>query len=323
MFFISEADFEDNSDVEALRLIDKSVRCHRKWRHMSTTEYCSFARRNWRHRLPRMSASFTSNRICPSTLSVLPSVKRSKSDSELCYVDHTNKRLPNSVDVLNLAEPYNSTLFAIPTACLRATSLSELSSKDVFTDDEDSSLMSVANALTNLTLVESSQELSSSIQQQHADRRDPVESDGAPALRCMRPESDLEARSPLRPVQMCGPGQEDSGVPSEIGCTNWKYHRAAKHRSKIPLVPQHQASSMECSVMSCLHQFTAAELLTGCNRVACKPCSRDKTRRSSGSNGMLVERSHPCLWCCWGFHHILLISANGGHILRSMSGTMV
>ncbi|PVD29251.1 hypothetical protein C0Q70_11848 [Pomacea canaliculata] len=53
--------------------------------------------------------------------------------------------------------------------------------------------------------------------------------------------------------------------------------------------PRYQPSSMECSVMSCLHQFTAAELLTGSNKVGCKSCSLTRLKTSSNKEKHLPE----------------------------------
>ncbi|KAL8617496.1 hypothetical protein ACOMHN_060996 [Nucella lapillus] len=51
-------------------------------------------------------------------------------------------------------------------------------------------------------------------------------------------------------------------------------YKEARHKSKTTLAPRYQSSSKECSVMSCLNQFTSAELLTGPNKVKCKACTR-------------------------------------------------
>ena len=51
-------------------------------------------------------------------------------------------------------------------------------------------------------------------------------------------------------------------------------------------------SSKECSVQSCLHQFTSVELLMGNNKLLCESCTerRQKTLRKSGSAGRSDER---------------------------------
>ena len=50
----------------------------------------------------------------------------------------------------------------------------------------------------------------------------------------------------------------------------------ARHRAMVSLAPRFQPVSHECSVMSCLNQFTAAELLTGNNKFRCGACTRLK-----------------------------------------------
>ncbi|XP_076466715.1 ubiquitin carboxyl-terminal hydrolase 45-like [Babylonia areolata] len=57
--------------------------------------------------------------------------------------------------------------------------------------------------------------------------------------------------------------------------------REARYKSKTTLAPRYQPSSKECSVMSCLHQFTAAELLTGSNKVSCKMCTKLRPKNAT------------------------------------------
>jgi len=42
------------------------------------------------------------------------------------------------------------------------------------------------------------------------------------------------------------------------------------------LVPKYQPLDHECSLQTCLNQFTSAELLTGSNKFGCENCTRDK-----------------------------------------------
>ncbi|KAG1661418.1 Ubiquitin carboxyl-terminal hydrolase 45 [Nymphon striatum] len=53
-----------------------------------------------------------------------------------------------------------------------------------------------------------------------------------------------------------------------------------KARSLTSLAPRYQCSSHECSVQSCLNQFTAAELLTGSNKFGCENCSKLKAEKN-------------------------------------------
>ena len=41
-----------------------------------------------------------------------------------------------------------------------------------------------------------------------------------------------------------------------------------------PIAPRYHAKTGECSIYSCLAQFTAPELLTGQNKWACEKCTR-------------------------------------------------
>lgn len=62
-------------------------------------------------------------------------------------------------------------------------------------------------------------------------------------------------------------------------------HHDAKYKAKCTLAHRYLPSSKECSVMSCLHQFTAAELLTGSNKVGCKVCTRMRPKNASSHKG--------------------------------------
>lgn len=59
--------------------------------------------------------------------------------------------------------------------------------------------------------------------------------------------------------------------------------RQAQAKSMSTLSPRYQPTSRECSILSCLHQFTSAELLMGNNKVRCKNCTRRKAKNSSNS----------------------------------------
>ena len=67
-------------------------------------------------------------------------------------------------------------------------------------------------------------------------------------------------------------------------------HKEARHKSKMSLAPRYAPSPKECSVMSCLNHFTAAELLTGSNRVSCRVCTKTGPRSTSPrAKGILVS----------------------------------
>lgn len=50
--------------------------------------------------------------------------------------------------------------------------------------------------------------------------------------------------------------------------------------SQMALQERYQPIARECSVLSCLHQFTTAELLTGNNRFGCNQCTRKKAKHN-------------------------------------------
>ncbi|XP_012938605.1 ubiquitin carboxyl-terminal hydrolase 45 isoform X2 [Aplysia californica] len=86
-------------------------------------------------------------------------------------------------------------------------------------------------------------------------------------------------------------GEEDeSGVPSTEERQQQGGNKVLKSRQEIlkeartysmsTLAPRYHPAPRECSVMSCLNQFTAAELLTGSNKVSCKECTKAKRKSS-------------------------------------------
>lgn len=53
-------------------------------------------------------------------------------------------------------------------------------------------------------------------------------------------------------------------------------------RAMSTLAPRNQPAAHECSIMSCLNQFTTGELLTGNNKFGCERCTRRKYRNQGG-----------------------------------------
>lgn len=67
--------------------------------------------------------------------------------------------------------------------------------------------------------------------------------------------------------------------------------KEAQFKSTTMLGTHYTPSSRECSVMSCLHQFTSAELLTGNNKFGCANCTkiRDKHHPNKGINMLNIK----------------------------------
>ncbi|XP_029649538.1 ubiquitin carboxyl-terminal hydrolase 45 isoform X3 [Octopus sinensis] len=59
--------------------------------------------------------------------------------------------------------------------------------------------------------------------------------------------------------------------------------RQAQAKSMSTLTPRSRLTTRKCSILSSLHQFTSAELLTGNNKVRCKNCSQRKEKHSSSN----------------------------------------
>ena len=71
----------------------------------------------------------------------------------------------------------------------------------------------------------------------------------------------------------CDECETDSGEESETGC---------RSRKSLTLQPAYHPSPGECSVMSCLSQFCASEMLDGNNKFACEECSKRAQRVKEG-----------------------------------------
>ncbi|KAK3098342.1 hypothetical protein FSP39_018619 [Pinctada imbricata] len=62
--------------------------------------------------------------------------------------------------------------------------------------------------------------------------------------------------------------------------SKFELKKEARVKSKVTLGPRYVPSSRECSIMSCLHQFTSAELLTGNNKFGCSNCTDLKYKQT-------------------------------------------
>merc|ERR1719192_1689840 len=62
-------------------------------------------------------------------------------------------------------------------------------------------------------------------------------------------------------------------------------------RSLKSLAPRHQAGPGECSVYSCLNNFTQSELLTGSNKWACQACTDNKKQDNSDTGAPTGEKT--------------------------------
>ena len=86
---------------------------------------------------------------------------------------------------------------------------------------------------------------------------------------------------------------KSEGIPEESETDSEDEHEH-EHDSgankTLTLQPAYHPSPGECSVMSCLSQFCASELLDGSNKFACEECSR-KVRRLNTSNATERERN--------------------------------
>lgn len=81
----------------------------------------------------------------------------------------------------------------------------------------------------------------------------------------------------------CGGSNCEKGSVSTPPLQHSKNEKEVKKetlmRSKVTLGSRYQPTSRECTVMTCLHQFTSAELLTGNNKFGCAKCTQMKFKQ--------------------------------------------
>ena len=65
-----------------------------------------------------------------------------------------------------------------------------------------------------------------------------------------------------------------------------------RSRKSLTLQPAYHLSPGECSVMSCLSQFCASELLDGNNKFACEECSKRAQRGNEGKGSSAAKRDN-------------------------------
>lgn len=92
-----------------------------------------------------------------------------------------------------------------------------------------------------------------------------------------------------------GPGDPPTTAhgPAEEQADNLHHQHHHHHQGAFQaLSHSYTPSSKECSIQSCLHQFTSVELLMGNNKLLCENCTerRQKQLRKSGSAGKSSPR---------------------------------
>ena len=78
----------------------------------------------------------------------------------------------------------------------------------------------------------------------------------------------------------CDECESDSGEENETDC---------RSRKSLTLQPAYHPSPGECSVMSCLSQFCASEMLDGNNKFACEECSKRAQRVNEGKGSSAAK----------------------------------
>uniref|UniRef100_A0A8C5C7W4 Ubiquitin carboxyl-terminal hydrolase n=1 Tax=Gadus morhua TaxID=8049 RepID=A0A8C5C7W4_GADMO len=111
--------------------------------------------------------------------------------------------------------------------------------------------------------------------------KDPCAQDSSNDADSEASESEWTPRPPSR-YGRAGPGSPAARFP----------HHPLPQGAFQALSHSYTPSSKECSVQSCLHQFTSVELLMGNNKLLCESCTerRQKTLRKSGSADKRSEK---------------------------------
>ncbi|XP_033111822.1 ubiquitin carboxyl-terminal hydrolase 16-like [Anneissia japonica] len=90
-------------------------------------------------------------------------------------------------------------------------------------------------------------------------------------------------------------GDDSEASKSSMACGGPEKQQIVKRRSKsVSSMRRYEAKTNECSVQTCLQQFTLPELLTGSNRFGCEICTEQagtgKTVYQDASKQMLIQR---------------------------------
>ncbi|KAJ8315187.1 hypothetical protein KUTeg_007337 [Tegillarca granosa] len=74
--------------------------------------------------------------------------------------------------------------------------------------------------------------------------------------------------------------------------TKKELKKEAQLKSTVTLGPRYHPTSRECTIMSCLHQFTSAELLTGNNKFGCRNCTKLKHKQGQNKEKKEMVKSN-------------------------------
>ena len=250
-----DADVEDNVESDVVK---------NRYTNLSGTETRGADANFESNTIPRISGSkmtlingvaFSGNGVALETMN-----RMSKSDSELCaaQVSSGAKNSDSFMDVDSLTTGISSMGISNDTSTLRSVSSEDIvgKQKDMvngFVDDIDHHDATNAQNHTQNEAAENKEESNSSKIQSSSIKH----TNDATVL-----PRQVKSRSEIR------------------------YEMKVKATST--LVPRYQPSGHECSVLSCVNQFTAMELLTGNNKFGCEKCTFRKHGRQN-KEGNVVQ----------------------------------
>ena len=93
----------------------------------------------------------------------------------------------------------------------------------------------------------------------------------------------------------CEKGSVNVSTPTPQHSNNKKeIKKEALVRSKVTLGTKYHPTSRECTIMSCIHQFTSAELLTGNNKFGCDKCTQIKYKQGLSKGKLTINSCQSC-----------------------------
>ena len=185
--------------------------------------------------------AFSANVVVVETMN-----RMSKSDSELCtQVTSDAKRSDSNLDVGSLTTSISSMGISNDTSTLKSVSNEELVNQRDLVNGYDTNEIIQQNAAPSVAQGDIKNEAESNDEATNKVNRTPALTNDATVLPKQR-----KSRS-------------ERSFETKVKATN-------------TLVPRYHAVGHECSVLSCINQFTAMELLTGNNKFGCEKCTLHK-----------------------------------------------
>ncbi len=264
---LSDADIEDNIESDVVR-----SRYHCLRDNAAQTDAASSATPTTPHTISDSKTTlingvaFGANDIagCGDVISETANQRTSKSDSELCTQTTTSgaKKSDSSLDLDSLT-----------------TSISSMG----ISNDTTATLKSASNE-DDVTGAYSNSNVNGYIDDVITEPQTQNEA-AASAAAATTTKSIANQTTPSAYQETSDHAPTAAILPKPVVKSKWEVRHELCVKATSTLVPRYQPVGHECSVLSCINQFTAMELLTGNNKFGCEKCTLRKHGRQQGKDG--------------------------------------